>query len=374
MELCEFGLRDRFKHTPGKEKGMKVKTLGIITSAAVTATILMAGARAFAFGYGFGAGATGGTTAYKVTNLNDSGAGSFRTGVTTAGNNVTFGVSGTIVLKSEVGIANNVTIDGTTANITIESNTVSMSGSHNIIIKNIRFREGDVGDQHKSSLQGSPFYNAMIDHCSIEMGRWDCFEATGSSSNITVEYCIIGQGVDPQYFGALIDGPNLITLHHNLWIDNNDRNPKLEGNSQYINNVVYDWIDAGGLEGSHSAAPWKSDLIGNYFIEGVLSKNQNWAFACNTNDEWYHSNNYIDLNTNGVLDGTKVSNAQYAALGVTQLSSQQYFPAVAVPVDSYTNAVSQAASGAWGCQPLDSFDQTLIGYLKSYGKSGRKGP
>jgi pectate lyase len=352
---------------------MKVKTLGIITSAAVTATILMAGARAFGFGYGFGAGATGGTTAYKVTNLNDSGAGSFRTGVTTAGNNVTFGVSGTIILKSEVGIANNVTIDGTTANITIESNTVSMSGSHNIIIKNIRFREGDVGPSGKGSLQGAPFYNAMIDHCSIEKGRWDCFEATGSSSNITVEYCIIGQGVDPQYFGALIDGANLITLHHNLWIDNNDRNPKLEGNSQYINNVVYDWIDAGGLEGSHSAAPWKSDLIGNYFIEGVLSLNQNWAFACNTNDQWYHSNNYIDLNTNGVLDGTKVSNAQYAALGVTQLSSQLYHPAVAVPVDSYTNAVSQAASGAWGCQPLDSFDQTLVGYLKSYGKSGRKG-
>jgi pectate lyase len=330
--------------------------------------------KAQAFGYGFGAAATGGSTAYKVTNLNDSGAGSFRTGVTTSGNDVTFSVSGTIILKSEVGIASNVTIDGTTGNITIESNTVSMSGSHNIIIKNIRFRQGDVGDSGKCSLQGDPYYNVMIDHCSIEEGRWDCFEATGSSSNITVQYCIIGQGVDPQYFGGLIDGANLITLHHNLWIDNNDRNPKLEGNSQYINNVVYDWIDAGGLEGSHSAAPWKSDLIGNYFIQGPLSANGNWAFDCNTNDEWYHLNNYIDLNINGTLDGTKVSDAQYATLGVTQLSNQLYSPTPAVPVDSPATAVSEAASGAWGCQPLDSFDTTLVGYLKSYGTQGRKGP
>ena len=328
----------------------------------------------FAFGYGFGAAATGGSTAYVVNNLNDSGAGSFRTGVTTSGNHVTFAVSGTIALKSEVAIASNVTIDGTTASITIASNTVSLSGAHNIIIKNIRFREGEAGGSGKCSLQGDPYHDVIIDHCSIELGRWDCFEATGSSSNITVQYCIIGQGIDPQYFGALIDGANLITLHHNLWIDNNDRNPKLEGNSQYINNVVYDWIDAGGLEGSHSAAPWKSDLIGNYFIQGPLSANSNWAFDCNANDQWYHANNYIDLNANGVLDGTKVQDAQYAALGVTQLATQQYNPAAAVPVDSPATAVSEAVSGAWGCQPIDAFDSTLLGYVKSYGQTGRKGP
>jgi pectate lyase len=367
--MRDFG--DRFQR---KDKGMKVKTLGIITSVAVTAIILMAGARAFAFGYGYGAGATGGTTAYKVTNLNDSGTGSFRTGVTTSGNDVTFSVSGTIVLKSEIGIADNVTIDGTSANITIESNTVSMSGSHNIIIKNIRFREGDVGSSGKCSLQGDPYYNVMIDHCSIEMGRWDCFEATGSSSNITVQYCIIGQGVDPQYFGALIDGANNITLHHNYWVDNNDRNPKLEGNSQYIDNVVYDWIDAGGLEGSHSVAPWKSDVLDNYFIKGVLSANSNWVLDCNSNDEWYVTGNYYDLNTNGTLNGTAIPTSAFTSAGVTLLSSQQHFPSVTVPVESAATAVSEAAAGAWGCQPIDSFDSTLIGYLKSYGKTGRKGP
>ncbi len=347
--------------------------LNHIGATALAVLCLGSSQKTFAFGYGYGAGATGGTTSYVVSNLNDSGAGSFRTGVTTSGNDVTFAVSGTIVLKSEVGIASNVTIDGTTANITVVSNTVSMSGSHNIIIKNMRFREGDVGSSGKCSLQGDPYYNVMIDHCSIEQGRWDCYEATGSSSNITVQYCIIGQGIDPQYFGALIDGANDISIHHNLWLDNNDRNPKLEGNSQYIDNVIYDWIDAGGVEGSHSVAPWKSDFINNYFIEGILSSNSDWINDCNSNDCWYISGNYYDLNKDGTLNGSAIPSSAFTAFGVTLLSSQQHFPSVAVPVDSASTAVSEAAGGAWGCQPLDSYDTTLVNYLKSYGTSGRKG-
>jgi pectate lyase len=355
-------------------KIMKSKTSGKIAFIGIIAMSLVAPPNIFAFGYGFGAGATGGTNPYKVTNLNDSGAGSFRTGVGTSGNDVTFAVSGTIVLHSELAVASNVTIDGTTANITITNNTVSLSGSHNIIIKNIRFREGEAGGSGKCSLQGDPYSNVMIDHCSIELGRWDCFEATGGSSGITVQYCIIDQGIDPQYFGGLLDADNDITLHHNLWIDNNDRNPKLEANSQYINNVVYNWIDAGGLEGSHSAAPWKSDVIGNYFIKGPLSANDNWAFDCTANDEWYHLDNYMDLNANGVLDGVRIQDSDYTTLGITQLATQQYNPTPAVPVDDASTAVSEAASGAWGCQPLDAFDATLVGYLKSYGTAGRKGP
>jgi pectate lyase len=353
---------------------MKTKTLRIIAFAGITALSLMTCQEAFAFGYGFGAGATGGSTAYKVTNLNDSGAGSFRNGVTVSGNNVTFSVSGTIVLKSEIGIASNVTIDGTTANITIVSNTVSYSSSHNIIIKNIRFREGLAGDSGKCSLQGTGCHDIMIDHCSIENGRWDCFEVTGSSTNVTLEYCIIGQGVDPQYFGGLFDGERFMSIHHNLWIDNNNRNPKLKANSQYINNVIYNWIDSGGVQGGHSSAPWKSDFINNYFIQGPQSANSSWINSCTSNDQWNATGNFYDLNKDGVLNGSAIPSSAFTAAGVTLLSGQQYNPAVPVPVNSAGAALSQCTGGQWGCQPLDSFDTTLINYVKSYGTSGRKGP
>lgn len=351
---------------------MKTKLLGAFLCASLV--VLNQAPRAFGFGYGFGAGATGGTTAYKVTNLNDSGAGSFRTGVTTSGNNVTFAVSGTIVLKSEIGIASNVTIDGTTANITIVSNTVSFSSSHNIIIKNIRFREGQTGPSGKCSLQGSGCHDIMVDHCSIESGRWDCFEVTGNSTNVTLEYCIVGQGVDPQYFGALFDGEQFMSIHHNLWIDNNNRNPKLKANSQYIDNVIYDWIDSGGVQGGHSSAPWKSDFLDNYFIKGPLSSNNNWINDCTSNDQWYAVGNYYDLNVDGVSNGSAIPSSAFTAFGITLLSGQQYNPAVAVPVNSAGSALSQCVGGQWGCQPLDSFDTTLINYVKSYGTSGRKGP
>ena len=61
------------------------------------------------------------------------------------------------------------------------------------------------------------------------------------SRDITFQYCIFGQGINPQQFGALVDSVTNITFSHNLWIDNESRNPKAKGTIQYINNVVYNW-------------------------------------------------------------------------------------------------------------------------------------
>ncbi len=325
---------------------------------------------------GYGAAATGGSTTVTVTNLNDSGTGSLRAALSATGRRVVFSVAGTIKITSALVIPSNTTIDGSTApspGITVTGYNTSMSNSRNIIIRNMRFREDLSGPSGKCSLQGAPTDTVMIDHCSIEWGRWDCMEFTSNSHDITIQYCIIGQGIDPQYFGCLIDAGNRISIHHNLWIGNNNRNPKLKGNCQYINNVVYNWGSAGGLQGGHSSAPWKSDVQGNYFIKGPSSANDNWALDCTSNDQWYVSGNYLDLNKNGVLDGTGITTAQYNALTVTLLSARQHFPSVAVTVDSAATAVSQAAAGQYGCQPLDSYDQTEIGYLKSYGRSGKIG-
>jgi pectate lyase len=352
---------------------MKITTLNGKLCMGIIALSLAMAPNVFAFGYGYGAAATGGTTTFHVTNLNDSGTGSLRDALSAGGRNIVFDVSGTITIKSTLVIPSNTTLNNTAQNITVTGYSVSMSGANNIIIRNVRFRETTSGPSGKCSLQGAPCNTVMIDHCSIELGRWDCFEATGGSHDITLEYCIIGQGVDPQYFGALFDGDGNITLHHNLWIDNNNRNPKLKANSQYINNVIYNWCDAGGVQGGHSSAPWVSDFIGNYFIKGPNSLNDNWASDCTANDQWYHLNNYLDLDLDGTLNGTKISNAQFTTLGVTQLASQQY-PTPSIPTDSAATAVGQAVAGQWGAQPIDSFDSTLIGYLKSYGKSGRKGP
>jgi len=72
---------------------------------------------AFPGAEGFGRYATGGRngTVYHVTNLNDSGAGSFRDAVSQPNRIVVFDVGGVINVSSRIVIKKNITIAGQTA-------------------------------------------------------------------------------------------------------------------------------------------------------------------------------------------------------------------------------------------------------------------
>lgn len=345
--------------------------------AAYLAAAPLSHAVAFSGAQGYGAVAVGGTTTYHVTNLNDSGAGSLRDALSASGRRVVFDVAGTITIASALVIPNNTTIDGTTApspGITVTGYNTSVSGRHDIVVRNIRFRESLSGPSGKCSFQGADAcYNIILDHCSIEWGRWDCLEFTNNSHDITVQYCIIGEGIDPQYFGCLLDAVDRVSIHHNLWIDNNSRNPKLKCNGQYINNVVYNWGSGGGLIGGHSSGIWKSDVLNNYFIAGPSSSTSAWVSQCASTDTWYQASNYIDLDRNGSRNGTLATAADFQAKGVTLVSNKQHNPTNAVTVNTPTYTVDQALAGALGCQPNDAVDARLVGYLRSYGTKGQIG-
>jgi len=346
---------------------MKSKTSGILLCIGVIAASLVAAPEVFAFGYGYGSGATGGTTMFHVTNLNDSGTGSLRDALSAGGRHIVFDVSGTIEIKSVLVVLGNTYLDGSGKSITIHGNYVSISGHSNLIIRNIRFREDSTAPSDKCSLQGATCHDVMIDHCSIEWATYDCTEITANSYNVTIEYCIIGASIASQYSGGLIDSSTNISIHHNLWIDNKTRNPKLKMNGQYVNNVVYNWGATGGIVGGHSSAAWTVDIINNYFIKGPSSANNNWVTDCTANDHWYPSGNYTDMDNNGSLNGTLLTPANFTSQGCTVLTSRQW---PSLPTDSAATAVSQATGGQWGCQPLDSTDTKYVGYLKSYGKTG----
>src|SRR5262245_25979325 len=105
--------------------------------------------RAFGEAEGFGATATGGRggTIYHVTNLNDSGAGSFRDAVSVSNRIVVFDVGGVINLSSAISAASNLTIAGQTApggGITINGfQGLSFDGKSNVIMRYVRLRPGD---------------------------------------------------------------------------------------------------------------------------------------------------------------------------------------------------------------------------------------
>ena len=190
-----------------------------ILAAAAATTVT---AQAFPGAVGFGAIATGGGstgTTVHVTNLNDAGAGSFRDAVSASHRNIVFDVGGYIVLQSPVSLSSSITINGQTApggGIGVMAGEVSASGKTNIIIRNLRMRQGNEDtDTGKSAFNAGTSSNIILDHCSIEYGQFDSVDAVGAV-NLTVQNSIIAFPIGQQ-FGAHVEvGPS--TMYRNLWV------------------------------------------------------------------------------------------------------------------------------------------------------------
>ena len=213
---------------------------------------------AFPGAVGAGKYATGGRggEVYHVTNLNDSGAGSFRDAVSKSGRIVVFDVSGTIELKSNILCQSNITIAGQTApggsGITLKNYKMGMSGD-NIICRFISSRPGPYASTSSGNdaWGGAKGSNSIIDHCSM---GWTTDEQWGLYSNnqyYTVQYSVLGpadswgghkKGLHG--FGVML-GKGYLTFDHNLIIHNVSRNfrGKVEGQStaDFTNNIIYDW-------------------------------------------------------------------------------------------------------------------------------------
>ncbi|HTR43222.1 MAG TPA: hypothetical protein VMH87_16535 [Pseudomonadales bacterium] len=331
---------------------------------------------AFTGAEGFGALATGGNggEVYHVTNLDDSGPGTFRDAVSRPNRTVVFNVGGTIHLQSNVSASSDLTILGQTApgdGITLYGRSISFSGCTNVIVRYLRIREGITGDKGKCSINIVDGGDMIFDHVSVEWGRWDCLGLTHGSRDITFQHCILGQGIDPQRFGALVDTVTNITFSHNLWIDNESRNPKAKGTIQYINNVVYNW-GVNGLVGGHSEADHELDVIGNYFIKGP-SSNSHFVGLFSSTDHVCQQDNYVDLAPKGQPGGHLVTDEEFRSAGGSAVFVSKPFlqPAVPVTVDSPAAALEKAVADAGCSMHRDAIDESLITELKSYGKTGR---
>jgi pectate lyase len=327
---------------------------------------------AFPGAEGFGATATGGRgkPAVAVTNLDDDGPGSFRSAVSHDGAMVVFRVSGIIHLKSNLELGSDLTIAGQTApgsGITIADAKVSMTHAHNIIIRYMRFRGGLAESPKVSSINLSDAAHVMLDHLSIEWGRWDNIQTNGNTYS-TIQNSIIGQGIVPQRFGCLCES-DYLTLSHNLWIDNKSRNPKGKGHIQYVNNVVYNW-GVTGYVGGHGAADHYADLVGNYFIAGPDSS-PNFIGEFTRTDHTYMSGNYVDTDRNGHLDGRMVTSEDLEHANGDALPQPFAHPAVPVRIEPATSLIPHLAIAVGDNLCRDRVDQHLIDELLSFGVLGK---
>ena len=327
---------------------------------------------AFPGAEGYGALASGGRggTVYHVTNLADSGPGSFRDAISQPNRTIVFDVGGTIVLQSRCYGIGNLTIAGQTApgqGICIYSNSVYFQNTNNLIIRHVRFRQGVNAGPTSWSLALLTLNNAIVDHCSIELGDWQTLAVQGWSQNVTVQNCIVGAGLNNQ-MGALIwNSPN-VTVHHTLWIDDGARDPKIDDqNGQIINDVVYN--PSLGIYGSSSLP--QLDLIGNYHIAGPNSPGNPGLFIdpSRGNGYVYFTNNLVDTDNNGVLNGSQLTtNGNFNPIVSTTAFC---FPPVSVTMDSPTLAYYKVGSQAGCSLPRDSVDNQLVSHLLSLGTQGQ---
>ena len=213
---------------------------------------------AFPGAVGGGKYATGGRggEVYHVTNLNDSGTGSFRDAVSKSNRIVVFDVSGTIELKSNILCQSNITIAGQTApggsGITLKNYKMGMSGD-NIICRYISSRPGPYAatSSGNDAWGGAAGSNSIIDHFSMGWTTDEQWGLYSNNMNYTVQYSVIGpadswgghkKGLHG--FGMMMGKGNL-SFDHNLIIHNVSRNfrGKVQGTytADFTNNIIYDW-------------------------------------------------------------------------------------------------------------------------------------
>lgn len=222
------------------------------------------GIPAFPGAWGGGMFATGGRggRVIEVTNLNDSGPGSFRAAVEAQGPRiVVFRTAGIIRLESNIDIDNpHITIAGQSApgdGICLANYSLNIN-TENVILRHLRVRRGrPEGGQGSDNIGGNPIGQIIVDHCSASWGmdenlslyRYMKPMPDGSRvkmpvKNLTVQYCISSEALNPKNhaFGGTWGGEDA-TFHHNLFACNAGRNPSIgmEGEFDYRNNVIFNW-------------------------------------------------------------------------------------------------------------------------------------
>ena len=225
-----------------------------------------------------------------VTNLNDSGPGSFRWACEQGGARIiVFNVAGVINLKTPLYVrAPYVTIAGQTApgdGICIAGESFQVD-THDVVIRHMRFRRGDTRVHNREdSFGGNPVGNIMIDHCSAEWGldenisfyrhmydpsegQYQTTELKLPTVNVTIQNTISAKALDTynHAFGSTLGGENNM-FTRNLWASNSGRNPSIGWNGvfNFVNNVVFNWVHRSSDGGDYTA---KFNMINNYYKPG----------------------------------------------------------------------------------------------------------
>ena len=251
--------------------------------------------KAFPTAFGAAASTTGGRgeQVYIVSTLADSGISSFRDAVSASNRIITFEVSGTINLTSNLTItASNLTIAGQSSpegGIAITGSKVFFDSANNIIVRYIRFRPTYDDNGSVDAVNVNACDNIIFDHCSISWSADEAISFVGDSDNITIQNSIIAESATGMLAG---DSNNFISsnisIHNNLWYNTSHRFPNVNANRvDAINNIVHNWNTRIMVVSSHDNV--QLNEINNYYQRG--------ARPTNVLDAAQHAGNWLDIGT-----------------------------------------------------------------------------
>jgi pectate lyase len=224
---------------------------------------------------GYGALTPGGAggEVFHVTSLADNGPGTLRDGVanrdydTEGPRLIVFDVAGTITLQNDIVVREPfLTIDGATApapGITIRKASISdgefiIAGTHDIIVQHLRFWglwelggvhannaatisiDGDTGPDHVAQ-------NIVLDHVTARNATDGGPDIWGEVRDVTISWCFFFYNWHPttvSYYPAPYQVRQRISMHHNVYAKNGERNPQIRADVRdfdYVNNIIYDW-------------------------------------------------------------------------------------------------------------------------------------
>ncbi|WP_324670526.1 T9SS type A sorting domain-containing protein [Hymenobacter sp. GOD-10R] len=311
----------------------RLLTTGIMAAFALAAMPAQAQLVAFPGAEGYGRFATGGRggQVVEVTNLNDSGAGSFRDAFNQFPGQpltIVFRVGGVIDLKTAIRPSrSNVTIAGQTApgdGICLKRSTFKLFGN-NIIVRYIRSRPGDIQGSNSPAVYGMNMENCknfIVDHCSLS---WAIEEVGTFYDNkySTVQWSIFSESLNSSFNGkgdhgyAGVWGGQYSSYHHNLVAHHHSRTIRFNGSRahdttaivDYRNNVIYNWGNnnaAYGNEVEINGGSGQLNLVNNYYKAGpatpasrakLIFDNTNAYDAANPNKPFatvYANGNYVN--------------------------------------------------------------------------------
>jgi len=345
-------------------------------------------------GYGkYAKGGRGGKVVF-VDNLNDYISynsletpipGSFRWALTQySGDSLTiiFRVSGIIQLKPYLILSGstvknqndircsraNLTIAGQTApgeGIQIRNGKVNLGGCTNLVVRNLRFRIGElaeaapiygykVGGVAKDTLAPVGSFlpggsvgcenavNVIFDHCDF---GWSGEENITMYDNryTTLQWSIMhdalyndGHGKGDRSYGSQTGGI-CASYHHNLWANNKNRSPRLNGARtdnetnvfiEFINNLVYNWGSANAAYGGDilatGARSHTCNFVNNYYKPGPATPTGTYYFFTNyintgasSIPKWYLSGNVMEGSTSATSNNWNGFTWKWSTAGST---------------------------------------------------------